>query len=366
MMLKNPKINSDVRESLSLSYDLDPITRLPRIVEEWTSNEFEVLEIGKRRVAKSSPIPWIERANILEDIITANIDDSSYHVIFDELDEDYRDITNKDEAIPYNNLITSLFKAVQEIRNTFKQLNKKIIPVIFLRDDIYSIIKDPDKNKWSDLKIEIDWDEEKIKKLLAFRISRAIDRNCKKTLGFIDAWNRVFKEEPVFMGDQGKRPMNRFEFISRSTHIRPRDYVEYLKQCALEAIESNTQIVSARIIKRVDKAFSNYLKAEIIDEIQAILPEIEIIFQIISQIGKQQFKVDEFKSVFDSYLVNGTIERRDINYILQNLYDFSVVGNQPRNPKIQPVFRYRNRESRLNLSENIAVHRGLFKALQIL
>ena len=375
MMLKNPKINSDVRDSLSLSYDVDPISGLTRIVEvielrrnveEWTSDEFEVLELGKKRIGKSSSIPWIERVNILEDIIVNHLDDSSYHVIFDELDEDYRDIKNRDEALPYNNLMTSLFKAVQEIRSIFRQIDKKIIPVIFLRDDIYSIIRDPDKNKWSDLKIEIDWDEEKIKKLLSFRISRAIDKNCEKTLSFIDAWNKVFEDEPVYMGDQGKKPMNRFEFISRSTHIRPRDYVEYLKQCALEALEFDKQIVSARIIKRVDKAFSNYLKAEIVDEIQAVLPEIEIIFQIISQIGKQQFKVEEFKSVFDSYLANGSIERRDVNYILQNLYDFSVVGNQPRNPKIQPVFRYKNRESRLNLSENIAVHRGLFKSLQIL
>lgn len=217
------------------------------------------------------------------------------------------------------------------------------------------------------MKIEIDWDEEKIKKLLAFRISRAVDRNCEKTLNFIDAWNKIFKDEPVFMGDQGKRPMNRFDFISRSTHIRPRDYVKYLQACAsAEALESDKQIISAKIIKRVDKAFSNYLKDEIIDEIQAILPEIDMIFQIMSQIGKQQFKVDEFKSVFDSYLENGTIEGKDVNHVMQNLYDFSVVGNQPRNPKIQPVFRYKNRESRLNLSENIAVHRGLFKSLQIL
>ncbi len=88
MMLKNPKINSDVGDSLSLSYDIDPISGLRRIVEEWTSNEFEILEIGKKRISKSSSIPWIERVNILEDIITAHLDDSSYHVIFDGLDDD--------------------------------------------------------------------------------------------------------------------------------------------------------------------------------------------------------------------------------------------------------------------------------------
>ena len=130
MMLKNPNINSDVRESLSLSYDLDPITRLPRIVEEWTSNDFEVLAIGNKGIKKSLTLSWIQRVNILEDIITANLDNSSYHVIFDELDEDYRDIKNKDEAVPYNNLSIALdilnaksffiFISSQAILNNFK------------------------------------------------------------------------------------------------------------------------------------------------------------------------------------------------------------------------------------------------------
>lgn len=365
MMLKNPNINSDVQASLSRSYTVDPIVGLPRIVEKWTSNEFVVSEIGKDSNNNSPSISWIQRVNILEDIIINNLDESSYHVIFDELDEDYRDIKNKNDAIPYNNLMTSLFKSVQDIRNTFKQLNKKIIPIIFLRDDIYSIIKDPDKNKWSDLKIEIDWDEEKIKKLLAFRISKAIDKN-NEILTFGTAWNRIFENAPVYMGNKQTRPMNRFEFITRSTHIRPRDYVKYLQSCASVALEANRKLITPDMIKRVDKDFSNYLKDEIEDEIQAVLPEIETIFQIISQTGKPQFRVEEFKRVYDSYLTNGTIKERDVNFVLQNLYDFSVIGNQPRNPKIQPVFRYKNRAARLNLSEVIAVHRGLFKSLQIL
>ena len=49
MMLKNPNINSEVRDSLSLSYDVDPITRLPRIVQEWTKDDFEILDINKKQ-----------------------------------------------------------------------------------------------------------------------------------------------------------------------------------------------------------------------------------------------------------------------------------------------------------------------------
>ncbi len=84
-----------------------------------------------------------------------HLDKSSYYIIFDELDEDYRDVTNKGEFEYYSNLITSLFKAVQDIKSIFRNTDFNIYPVVFLRDDIYSLIKDSDKNKWSDFKVDL-------------------------------------------------------------------------------------------------------------------------------------------------------------------------------------------------------------------
>lgn len=365
MMLRNSNINENVREELGLSYNLDPITNLTVVVEEWTSKDFEVIDSTKSFKGDNNTIPWIEKVRILERIIIKHLDDSKYYVIFDELDEDYRDVKDKGQATKYNYLLTSLFKAVQDVRNVIRPYEKKLIPIIFLRDDIYTIIKDPDKNKWSDLRIDIDWDENKIKKLLAFRISRALDKDMAQTFSFNDAWFKFFENKPVFMGNRQQRSVPIFEYITKSTHLRPRDFVKFLQACAREAIESNRQIITPTIVRRVDKAFSNYLKNEIIDEIQAILPEIDTIFQIISQLGKQTFKADEFKNIYSSYLRNKTVQEENINDVLQKLFDFGVLGNQPRNQTVPPVFRYKNREARLNTNENLIVHRGLLKSLQL-
>jgi len=54
----------------------------------------------------------------------------------------------------------------------------RLYPIIFLRDDIYDLIQDSDKNKWGDFRVDLNWDEAKIKKVMAFRISRAIDPTC--------------------------------------------------------------------------------------------------------------------------------------------------------------------------------------------
>ena len=71
----------------------------------------------------------------------------------------------------YFSLITGLFKAIQDIRSKFKE--KYIYPLIFIRDDIYELIKDNDKTKWGDFSETLDWNESSIKRLLAFRFTRA-------------------------------------------------------------------------------------------------------------------------------------------------------------------------------------------------
>jgi hypothetical protein len=42
-----------------------------------------------------------------------------------------------------------------------------------------------------------------------------------------------------------------------------------------------------------------------------------------------------------------------------------VIGNQPKQKKIE-FFKFANKEARFNPTENIIVHRGLYKALQII
>lgn len=296
MMLRNKNINSEVQESLGLSYEPDKISSLPRLIAKWTDADFDVLDIeeSSKNFKRNSDIPWITKVDILEDIIKKHLDESKYYIIFDELDEDYRNIKETESFTHYLNLITSLFKAVQDIRSVFKGLRKQIFPIIFLRDDIYSMIKDADKNKWGDFKIDIDWDEEKIKRLIAFRISKAISAESP-ILPFGKAWGMVFENAQVQMGNRQANRMDSFDYITRSTQLRPRDYIRYIQVCADATYNNGGSIISADTVKKVDKAFSNYLKNEIEDELFPILPDISNIYRIFSEIQKQTFGIDEFK-----------------------------------------------------------------------
>ena len=179
-MMTNKNIDSIVREKLTKVYSDDPERSLSRSIKKWVGVNLN-LEIfgvgggvGLDFDCKENSSSWIERVETLEDLIQNHIDDSKYLIVFDELDEDYKDILNAEKHKEYTALLTSLFKAVQDIKSLFPIGEYSIFPIIFLRDDIYEIVSDPDKNKWSDFVTELFWDTTEIKNLLAFRISRSL------------------------------------------------------------------------------------------------------------------------------------------------------------------------------------------------
>lgn len=331
MMLRNENIENNVRDALSKIYDSDPIKSLERLVDKWTKKDFgiSVLGTGFNLGGERTPhmdISWIDKVNILEDLLTNHLDDSKYFILFDELDEDYRDFKDENEKNTYLSLLTSLFKAVQDIRANFNSGSIKIFPVVFLRNDIYGLIKDSDKNKWSDFRIDMEWTPLKIKKMLSYRLNIVLGTTG---LDFNSVWSQFFSDKYLKMGHSDKRTMDIFSYITRSTQLRPRDYIHYLKECAELALSRRQSTISSSVVKEVDDAFSDYLKDEIIDEIHAILPEVNEVFSMLSQIRKQTFPPREFENAYKDMVRKGAVIDKGVENILILLFDFSVIGNEP-------------------------------------
>jgi hypothetical protein len=370
MMVNNENIDSTIRDSLSKIYAEDPIKSLPRTISKWTSGDVDLtilgsgIKVSTSKSCQENVTPWIKRVEILEDIIAKYIDDASYFVIFDELDEDYKDIVFVERYEQYTALLTSLFKAVQDIKSLFPSNIANIFPIIFLRDDIYDILMDPDKTKWRDLMIEVNWDEKSIKPLLAFRLSRAANSDGN-ILIFKDAWNQLFNSARVSYGHQQQRSMTMFNYITRSTHIRPRDYIRYLQACATESIKRNYRKIDPDIVVSCDRTFSNYFRSELEDEIHGVLPDIGEVLNLLSYIKKQTFRYSEFEEIFQKKIEQGAIKEKRTEFVLQVLFNFSIVGNQPSQKNVQ-IFRFKERDARFIPKESICIHRGLLKALQII
>lgn len=360
LMLKNQNIDNSARERLTKLYDDSPILAFDRLVEHWTTKEFsaEILGVGLGigGEKKAVTLSWIDATNILEDFIFEYIDTSTYLIIFDELDEDYRPIEDTEERHLYINLLTSLFKATQEICCRFTRA-KKIFPIVFLRHDIFVMLRDSDKNKWRDFIIYLEWDIDKLKEMLDFRLATILGDTTIR-----NPWDIFFSKAPVYMGHRQHRGMSSFDFIARSTQWRPRDFIFYIKVCAEQVISRNRTKIIPGIIKHADDAFSDYLRAEIVDEVHPIMPHIEEVFSILSKIRKQTLPPQSFISEYNR--IEACRKTMSAEDTLGFLFTFNIIGNQP-SMSSKNIFNYKDKNARFNYRENIMIHRGLFKTLQI-
>lgn len=336
-----------------------------QMVPKWTSKEFgaEFFGVGFSYGGdyKESTATWLDAVEILEAVILNHCDFSNYYIIFDELDEDYKDFSNEDEAKKYKCMLTSLFKAVQDIRSTFDFVEKKIFPVVFLRSDIYSQLTDSDKNKWRESIIDLEWDTTRIKQMLAHRLCVAMDVEDED---FDIIWEMVFSKEKVKMGNNGNREMSIYNYIERSTEMRPRDFIQYIKECAAIAKEKQELFISPYTAKDADENFSEYLKGETIDELFAVLPEVDEILGLLSTIRKQSFRFDIFKTHYMDLVEEGKVPKRDVKRVLLYLFEAGVIGNAPT-MRGQAIFSFSKKMPRFNFNEPMIIHRGLYKALQI-
>ncbi|MCU8009804.1 hypothetical protein L5M11_20085 [Shewanella sp. SM87] len=219
LMANNQSIDLETRQKLQKIFNDDIEHALPSAIERWTGVKFDIKILGsgigygnnKETIEYVNP-DWTQRVDILEKFLSQQIGADKYLVMFDELDEDYKDIMSLEKHKQYTELLTSLFKAAQDVRAKFPK--HKFYPVVFIRDDIYDVMQDPDKTKWLDYKIDLEWDEASIKNMLAFRLSRA-DNKHGQVKEFNQIWSELFELGGVKYGDRQRKSMSPFDYITR-------------------------------------------------------------------------------------------------------------------------------------------------------
>lgn len=365
-MISNNNIDQNVVEQLLKLFPMEDKNRkLAQLIEKYTVKEFgfQIMSSGMNISGEKqrSDISWMDTIDILENTILENIDESRYYIVFDELDEDYKNFGSEREREDYFDLVTSLFKAVLDVRTLFEERNLNIYPIVFLRTDIYNLISYSDKNKWSDSIIKIVWTPERLKKLIQHRLNILFGTSEQS---FDECWRRLFGTGEVGYGSRKMKRMGSFDYILRSTQNRPRDFIKYFQECATQALSNHSLLIRPALIRNADNEFSEYMKNEIIDEMYAVLPEYDDIFAILSLIRKQTFNPSEFVEKYNQMVEEKKIPERGAEKVLKLLFEFSVIGNDP-SIKNQAIFKYEKDSARFNFKENIIVHRGLYKALQI-
>ena len=179
LMNRNQIIDNKFRSAVDSILPKRPNQGLSRKIRKITSDELsldaKIFSFSRDYSYSEEKMSWVDKVDFIEDLIIENIDRSNYFILFDELDEDYKYQSAIDPSGDYLDLISGLFKAVQHIKSISFDKSLKVNPVIFLRDDIYDLIEDHDKNKWSDLIVNLSWTRFTIQPMIAHRLARALN-----------------------------------------------------------------------------------------------------------------------------------------------------------------------------------------------
>jgi len=321
-------------------------------------------EVGFGKQEKDKKIDWIEAVELLEQFVIENCTKGhTYFVVFDELDEDYNVTGLKDRRDEYFMLLTSLFKAVQYVKATFRKAKLDILPIVFLRDDIYKLIQDADKNKWRDFEVSLNWTMPEIKRLIAYRLAKVLNKD-PIDCDFDTLW-KVIATPVVNYGGSQRKTISTIDYISFSTLNRPRDFVCFIKLCCKEAIKRRENRISASVIHQIDREFSSSFRGELKDEIAPLIPQIDEVFSMISRMHKMIVPQDEFRTELDKLICSNNISDLTVDKIIQILFDFSVIGNIAKVGNIRKYFKYTHSNMTWNNQEAVVIHRGLFKSLHL-
>lgn len=301
--------------------------------------------------------------NLLQYVLSSLHPEHRYYVCFDQLDLGF-DPNNPD----YISRLVGLLLACRDINIAARDAGKTLCVAVFLRDDIYNALQFEDKNKLTENFVStIEWDtlrtDKSLRQLMEKRFRVVLSSKSDEDIH----WTNVFDEEQEMPGRQSK-----YQHILDRTYLRPRDMIKFVNSVLdryKERIKSgrshstefgNEDIHAARI------EYSEYLGAELDDEVHKHLPEYKKYLDILRSIGGWQFEKELFTTTSSNRpdLTDGEAPLA----VLERLYDYSIVGFYRAGGRgyggSEYVFRYKEPSTRFDsTASRYRVHPGLIEVL---
>ena len=357
-----------VSSKYSNEQDESPWMRATQGLSNWVNylleSEFDI-EVSGVSLKKSANMDWQKRADDTRDAIAEKSKEigasEDVFIIFDRLDQGFRNRSDAEADSTYLNSILGLIRAALEIRReaTSHYGSINIRPIILLRTDIYDLLKDPDKNRWTDRSVSLRWGPSDIKRLLGHRI--AIDVGSGGP-GFSKNWGKITSGNEIDDRYDGYRSKDLFDFISLRTCWRPRDYIYYVRECARYAHENGANRISISRVKNTEFNYSNWLRNEFLDEAEMQVPNLTDILASIAHMVVANRKTRNFtKDQFSEALGR---RNNQLEETLRSLYSFGILGNSTGGGAAGYKFLYTTDfPAEFNIKGNIIIHPGLYRSM---
>lgn len=297
--------------------------------------------------------------NLTNAIISSLNPQFHYYICFDQLDLgfDPKESTYKERLI-------GLILAARDINVAAQQSEKNISVIIFLRDDIYQILRFEDKNKITEaFTTRVSWDTEQggktLKQLMQKRFATLLNISEE------GAWDAVFDELEQMPGRQSK-----YQHMLDRTFLRPRDIIKFCNE-TLSAFKLREDI-NRKSFSNIDiniarKEYSQYFLTELDDEIFKHIPNYEVYIEILKSLDSLQFTKEDFRLACENRS-KMLPANWDLAGILRELFEFSLIGYYIAGGGgyggSEYIWKYTEPRARFNETSTIfRVHPGLKEVL---
>ena len=238
----------------------------------------------------------------------------TFSIIADDLDKHWR--ANSMQSI---DLLIGLIDEVDRLKRFF---GPHLNVVLFLREDIYSVLARYDDDLPKRNLIRLEWTQTNLRHLVARRLAVTMEQNTDQDN---DTWVAIFPE-PVEGRDAST-------YILSRSRPRPRDVLDLCQKSIDQAQRNGHSFVTAQDILDGERAFSDGLFWSLSAEFRGLYPQLEdVLFEfagVNEAIGWPAFKkvasdaIETNQSVLAKWVKNGSV---NVESLLDILFTIGLLG----------------------------------------
>lgn len=317
-------------------------------VSKWTLDEFVISLINLTQFTfkktESGKFSIGKKAAIISQIVLNICDKSPYYILFDELDLNYKSVSNLKPENKYHERLLGLIRATYEVYTSAKERGLKIFPIVFMRDDIFNKIRSTDKAKYYEKARFITWDANSLKELLVYRLNQNSGQHGKD---FKLAMESIF--------DANLNQDEIFNTMLLMSHYRPRDIIRFVKSCCQSAIDNQADKITFDIMLKAESLYVSGIQRDLMDEYFTVISRFDHVKSLLKQ-TKYYFNWRYFETFFEDYQKNFHYFPGDSAMeLLEILFNSSMVGFESIKDK-KTIFKYMDKDVSLDPTETFVVH----------
>ena len=309
----------------------------------------------------TKPDNYLNRVSTINDFMLKNLQDiylgdSKLIMLIDGVDDVLRFKKNRIE------ILNSLIRSIDYLNNYFTKSKINVKIIIFIREEILSLINDTDMNKIKrDSSIKIDWynSTDALKQIIKLRM---IFSGVKE-----EDVDRVFNE----LFPKKIREKQFWDYLLEFTLYKPRDVIQFFKCCQelyglkerlsfSEVSETIKYYSNQYFVEEMKNALSGFVNDEIITAIPSVF----------TKVSTSSFTIGTFKEKMNQQLSSKKLDDSDIKLLLFTLYETGFIGQliatgRGKHLKKSVQFKYRNPSSTIDYNNTFIIHRGITVGLGI-